>query len=224
MMAKQITIPGLTIGEFYTNIINLLEELNAADPKALFSGDPSRQLTDDYYWGSGGKIIKVSDLESAKAALNIVIVQGEGAPRDRSSFRPDSPWQMGHYYRYSEIYYGHYYAEHDSPDKPPTGEPLMVDYSAVYPIKQNPEAKDYKKGSRLAELNDSFNEHYTEMLRQIEQALTGTPKVLYTAIMNGMHGIASIAINMMSTPITGDPEGRTGCPTFEWNNNVGKLS
>jgi hypothetical protein len=54
------------------------------------------------------------------------------------------------------------------------------------------------------------------MLEQLEQALTGTPKTLYTAIMNGMHGLASVAQNMMVTPIDGDPDGHTGCPTFEW--------
>ena len=54
------------------------------------------------------------------------------------------------------------------------------------------------------------------MLMQLEQALTGTPKTLYTAIMNGMHGLTSVALDMVSTPIKGDRKGRTGCPTFEW--------
>jgi hypothetical protein len=222
-MAKEITIPGLTIGQFYTNIVRLLEELNAEDPKALFSGDSARQLTDDYYWGAGGKIIPVSDLASAKAALEIVIVQGEGAPSDRAAFRPGHPLEMGHYYRYSEIYYERHYTDTDDPGQPPTGEPLPVDYTAVYPIKENPTSADYAAGSPLAELNEAFNGHYTEMLQQIEQALTGTPKTLYTAIMNGMHSIDSAAMKMMATPIEGDAQGCTGCPTFEWNENAGDL-
>ena len=89
-------------------------------------------------------------------------------------------------------------------------------YTAVYPIKVNPKARDYAPGSKLAKLNDAFNSRYTMMLRQLLQALTGTPKVLYTAIMNGMHGSTAGALEMMTTPIPGDPEGRTGCPTFEW--------
>jgi hypothetical protein len=104
----------------------------------------------------------------------------------------------------------------DDPAKPPTGPALPIDYSEVHPIKINPKASDYAPGSKLARLNDAFNSRYTMMLRQLAQALTGTPLVLYTAIMNGMHGSTSTALQMMTTPIADDPEGRTGCPTFDW--------
>lgn len=217
-MFKEIDIPGLTIGEFYMNIIALLEELDASGSGTLFSGDPARQLHDDYYWGGGNRIIPVSDLASAKKALDIVITQGEGAwrqPGEKIAFHPDQPLQMGHYYRLAEIHYQRRYVPTDDPAKPPTGEPLPIDYAAVHPIKINPTAADYA-GSRLEKVNDAFNARYTMMLMQLEQALTGTPKTLYTAIMNGMHGLTSVAVQMMTTPIEGDPEMRTGCPTFDW--------
>lgn len=54
------------------------------------------------------------------------------------------------------------------------------------------------------------------MLLQLEEAMNGNPKVLYTAIMNGMHSLTPIAREMMSTPIEGDAAGRHACPTFEW--------
>jgi hypothetical protein len=219
MVEKKIDIPELTIGEFYASIIALLEELDAEDPGALFKGDPAWQLHDDYYWSSGGKIIPVTDLGSAKAALDIVITQGEGAwpaVRGTKAFNPAAPLKMGHYYRFSEIFYGRHYTVDDDPATPPTGAPLPVDYSAVHPIKTNPTAADYANDPALEALNDAFNARYTMMLRQLEQALTGTPKTLYTAIMNGMHGLTSVAVGMMSAPIAGDPSGRTGCPTFDW--------
>lgn len=206
-MLKEIDIPGLTIGQFYMTIVALLEELGPS----IFTGDPSRQLHDDYYWGGGNRIIPVSDLDSARRALDIVIVQGEGAPNGRTGF-------SGHYYRFAEIFYQHRYAPNDDPAKPPTGEPLPVDYTAVYPIKVNPKPSDYTD-SPLAKLNDTFNARYTMMIAELEQALTGQPKVLYTAIMNGMHGLTSVAASMMSTPIDDD---HTGCPTF--TPNVGRGS
>ena len=149
-------------------------------------------------------IIPVSDLDSARQALDIVIVQGEGAPSGRTG-------STGHYYRFAEIFYQHRYTPADDPAQPPTGAPLPVDYTAVYPIKVNPKAADYPPGSTVAKLNDTFNARYTMMLAELEQALTGQPKVLYTAIMNGMHGLTSVAATMMSTPIDDD---HTGCPTF----------
>jgi hypothetical protein len=211
----KIEEPRTSVGVFYRSIVTLLEELEAAAPGKLFTGDPARQLYDDYYWGAGNQIIPVKDLDSAKQALDVVISKGEGAG-EHPPFTPDAPLQMAHYYRFAEIYYQRRYLPADDPAKPPTGPALPVDYSAVYPIKVNPKAADYAPGSKLAELNDAFNSRYTMMLRQLEQALTGLPKVLYTAIMNGMHGSTSTALEMMTTPIPGDPEGRTGCPTFDW--------
>lgn len=215
-----VDIDGLTIGQFYMNIIALLEKLN--DGGTLFSGDPSRQLIDNYYWAGGSRIVPVSDLASAKRALEIVITQGEGAwrqPGQRVAFTPGEPLRMGHYYRFAEIFYGRHYAEADDPDQPPTGTPLPVDYSAVYPIKANPKSSDYAAGSKLATLNATFNARYTEMLQQLEQALSGTPKTLYTAILNGMQTLPPVAIQMMTIPIKGNA-GNTGCPTFEWVERV----
>jgi hypothetical protein len=205
--------PETSVTEFYRSIIELLEELSGDG--ALFNGDPSRQLHDDYYWGAGNHVVAVSDLDSAKKALAIVMDKGEGAGK-RPPFTPGDPLGMAHYYRFAEIHYGRHYQPGDDPAKPPTGPALPVDYAAVHPIKTNPKASDYKAGSKLARLNDAFNSRYTMMLRQLLQALTGEPKVLYTAIMNGMHGSTSTALQMMTTPIPGDKKGRTGCPTFDW--------
>jgi hypothetical protein len=209
----KIEEPETSVGAFYRSIVALLEELDAAG--TLFTGDPARQLYEDYYWGAGNQIIPVKDLDSARQALAVVIDKGEGAG-SHPPFTPDEPLRMAHYYRFAEIHYQRQYLPSDDPAKPPTGPALPVDYSQVHPIKVNPRAADYAPGSKLARLNDAFNSRYTMMLRQLAQALTGTPKALYTAIMNGMHGSTSTALDMMTTPIAGDPEGRTGCPTFDW--------
>jgi hypothetical protein len=209
----KIEEPETSVTEFYRSIIALLEELDADG--GLVTGDPSRQLFDDYYWGAGNQIIPVTDLDSAKKALAIVMDKGEGAGQ-HPPFTPGDPLRMAHYYRIAEIHYQRRYAPSDDPSKPPTGQAVPVDYAEVHPIKVNPKASDYPRGSKLARLNDAFNSRYTMMLRQLLQALTGTPKVLYTAIMNGMHGSTSTALEMMTTPIPGDRKGRTGCPTFDW--------
>ena len=209
----KIEEPQTSVGAFYRSIVALLEELDAAG--TLFTGDPARQLYDDYYWGAGNQIIPVKDLDSAKKALAIVIDKGEGAG-EHPPFTPDDPLAMAHYYRFVEIRDQRLYQPGDDPAKPPTGPALPIDYAQVHPIKINPKASDYARSPKLAKLNDAFNSRYTMMLRQLAQALTGTPKVLYTAIMNGMHGSTSTALQMMTTPIPGDPQGRTGCPTFDW--------
>ena len=55
------------------------------------------------------------------------------------------------------------------------------------------------------------------MLIQLEQAFNGTPSVLYHAIVNGMHSMASIAMEMRSLRINDDGDETCGSPSFEWN-------
>ena len=214
----EIDVPAPTIGVFYAGIVTLLEDLETATPGALFTGDPLRQLEADYFWAGGGAIIAVSDLATAKQALATVIEQGEGAwPWSRHAFARTAgePLAMGHYYRFSEIFHERHYLPTDDPRGAPTGLPLAVDYAEVFPIRTNAKASDYADGSKAATLNDAFNRRYTMMLRQIDDAVNGAPKALYTAIMDGMHGLTSTARELMATPI-GAPDGETSCPTFEW--------
>jgi hypothetical protein len=218
-LRAEIDVPAPTIGEFYAGLVTLLEELDAALPDALFVGDPAHQLEADYFWAGGGKITVVTGLASAKVALAMVIEQGEGAwPWSPDAFAAvaGAPLAMGHYYRFSEIHHQRHYVAGDDPHAPPSGPPLQVDYAAVFPIRKNAKATDYPAGSEAASLNDAFNRRYTMVLRQLEQAINGEPKALYTAIMNGMHGLTSLARQLMATPVDGNQAGETACPTFEW--------
>ena len=215
----EIVIPAITIGAFYQQVIALLDVMCAEyGEAAVFCGDPSVQVGEQYYWGGGGKPIIIRDLASAKQALELIITQGEGA--DDSIFDDDQayfaqPEEVAHYFRFNEIACGRYYGPDDNPREPPTGDCFAVDYSAVFLIQSNSKQTDYAVGSRLATLNENFNLQYSLMLAQIEQALNGQPSILYDAITNGMHSLTSTALEMMALPIDG-LEGVNGAPSFEW--------
>ena len=215
---KKIDVPALTIGGFYAQIVSLLEQMEKKTPGKVFIGKPEFQIHKDYYWAGGGEIVAVDDLASAKMALDLVIQQGEGAwssgPGQAAQGFGDN-FEIGHYYRFSEIFYGHRYQKSDDPKGPPTGATIDVDYALAYPFKKNPKRSDYPPGSALRKPNDDFNQRYSDMLRQLQEALNGSPKTLYTAVMDSMHHLTPVAHQMMKTPIT---PGRktTGCPTFEW--------
>lgn len=214
----EMVIPANTIGEFYEEIINTLETLATSSRDPLFIGDPARQIGAGYYWSAGGKPIIVTDLNSARSALQVVINQGEGAGGSLDDGdQPDfgQPFEVAHYYRFAEIFHGKRYRPGADPTKPPDGPPLSIDFSAVHPIKLGAVSADYAN-SPLAQMNGAFNRQYSDMLIQVEEALNGNPKTLYTAIMNGMRALSELGIRMMSTAIPGDSQGRHGCPTFEW--------
>lgn len=218
--AEKIEVPAPTIGHFYQDILASLDTLARGDPKGTFSGDPERQLGEDFYWSSGGEINAVTDLASAKAALSLVIDQGEGAwgpsPAFASGGGGRNLFPIGHFYRFNEILERRCYQRSDDPKQAPTGDPISIHYSAVFRMKDDARSSDYPAGSDVRKFNDRFNAQYSLMLQQIEQAFNGEPRLLYTAIMNGMHDLSSIARTMMQTAIPNDPGGRTACPTFEW--------
>lgn len=214
MFSVELGVPAPTVGEFYSKIEDLLVELDAEG--GLFRSGTS-QISQDYYWAGGGRIVEVTDLATAREALDLVIAQGEGAPQPATSEAAGFTHQMttGHYFRFLEIAKGRFFGEDDDPAGDPTGATIAVDFSATYPVKVSPKAADYPAGSPLAKLNDDFNRRYTAMLRQLEEAFNGSPRTLYTAIMDSMHELTPLAHEMMKLP-TGEPDGSVGCPTFEW--------
>jgi len=58
-----------SIGEFYAEITDGLHRLHQEMGAALFCGDPARQVGPEYYYSGGGAIVKVTDIESAAAAM-----------------------------------------------------------------------------------------------------------------------------------------------------------
>ncbi|WP_119156239.1 ferritin-like domain-containing protein [Caldimonas tepidiphila] len=69
-----------TIGEFYERLRGCLEALAAADARGLFCGDPAMQIGPDAVDLPG--LAVVTDLDSARAALDTIVTQGEGGRAD----------------------------------------------------------------------------------------------------------------------------------------------
>ena len=216
----KLEVPGYTIGEFYNAIKTKLSELcEETSEEQVFTGDPTHQIGEDYYWSGGGKPFEVSRLKDALDAIDVIIEQGEGASPDSLSDGDDILFgqqeEVAHFFRFNEIFVGKRYKMDDHPRKPPTGEILPIEWDKVYPIKSNCKSADFKTTPQLANLNMQFNQHYTLMVKGIEEALQGNRKSLYSAIMNDMHGMARIAYQMVQIPIQGDKDGQTGAPSFE---------
>jgi len=220
VMQKGLDIEGETIGEFYRGIQTLLVELCETYGEAtVFDGAHDHQLGEAFYWYGGGKPIVVTGLDDAIAALDLIIEQGEGTSEsidDGDQVAFGQRREVAHFFRFNEIACARRYAPEDTAHDPPSGEPFEVDYEAVYPIIDNPTPESYAEGTVLAHLDAEFNRTYSMMLHQIGEAMGGHPKILYTAIENGMHRLAKLARAMMKRPIPGHPDGCHGAPSFRW--------
>lgn len=198
-----------TIGEFYhaieLGIEKLVEELGE---EAVFCGDPSHQVTPEYYYSGGGDIVSVYDLESAKQAIRLISEQGEGY--QGGIF--DHEGELSHFYRFEQLILGSYYHQGDTAGEP-TGEPVNIDWDAVYPIQTNASTDDYPADSELSTAALDFNVFYLQYLEKIQTALNGQPALLIPAI-GDMFKIKEMAYQLIRNPIPGKP-GVNAAPTFE---------
>jgi hypothetical protein len=203
-----------TIGQFYAAIEDALKQLSSE--KNIFTGDPKRQITQEYYYGSGGGVYPVTDLDSALEALHEIVGQGEGV--DQTIFDGDhrifgEEIEYAHYFRYNEIYKERYYTKKDTPHSGPTGKRLPVNWKAVYNMQANPKMKNYRKGSELWQKTYEFNRSYVSLLNELHKSFNGEPQLLLSGVV-GMYEVKYQAVELMKIPV--NDEGQTAGPSFEY--------
>ena len=207
-----------TIGQFYGAIRDGLCALSLdLGERRVICGDPDRQICGAPFRG-GGRIIAIDSLETALAALDEIVEQGEGTAHvavwdgNCDDVHPDRE-QVAHYYRFRELKLGRRYRRGDTPESGPTGDPIAVDWSAVRPMRRNPRTSDHEPGSAIRSAQERFNQSYCAILRLLDQAFNGSPRTLDAAI-DSMYGLRAQARVLMEMP-TGDGITTAG-PTFEY--------
>lgn len=198
-----------SIGEFYHAIQVGMEKLCAElGEDKVFTGNPAHQVTPEYYYSGGGEINAVYDLASARIAVRMISEQGEGFKDSILDFENE----ISHYYRFDQLKKGRYYKIGDEHDKP-TGDPVAVDWDAVYPIKTNATIADYPEGSEVKDAALDFNRTYKKFLTDLTIAFDGKPELLLPAV-GGMFRIKELASQLIRNPIP-DGSGFNAAPTFE---------
>jgi ferritin-like protein len=209
-----------SIGLFYEAIELGLKELS--EKGNIFTGDPSRQVTPESYYGGGGEIIDIFDgsqtpLKQSLDALEEIVGQGEGIchtiyDSDHVEFGQDA--EYAHYFRFNEIHEGRYYAKGDKPNKRPTGAPLPVDWGAVYKMQKNPKMRNYRNNKPLWQNAYDFNRTYMTLLNVLHDAFNGQPDLLLNSVAT-MFDLKWQAIALMQMPIDG-ADGEMAGPSFEY--------
>jgi hypothetical protein len=131
---------------------------------------------------------------------------------DHDVFHPERE-EVAHYYRFQELRLGRRYRTGDTPRSGPTGEEIKVDFDGVLPMRPDPRTADYPEGSPVRVAQEEFNQTYSLLLYQLEQAFNGEPGRLPDAV-GTMFGLRKQAQALMKLP-TGDGKTTAG-PTFEY--------
>jgi len=204
-----------TIGQFYKALKHAINYLDAVTPGGIFTGDPSRQVLPEHYYGGGGKLIAVYDLDDANQAIDEIVGQGEGI--DGTIFDTDSVMfgeevEYAHYFKYNEILHERRYAPTDSAKLPPTGPAVAVNWQAVSDMQTNPKMADFPVGSPTWQAMHEFNRTYMTLLRALHDACNGAPASIATAIPQ-MYALKYQALALMQIP---NGKGHMTGPSFEY--------
>jgi Ferritin-like len=202
-----------TIGQFY----EALKDALILHGDAIFTGDPSWQVTPDQYYGGGGNLLPVYKLDHAIEGIDEIIGQGEGI--DGEIEDPDHEMfgegvEYAHYFRFNEILQERRYQPKDSPHKPPTGLPVAVDWNAVINMRPNPKMKDYPVGSPLRRMTLECNKTYMQLLNIIQVACTGSPDKL-RQVVPVMYELKYKVQGLMNVPLA-NGSGEHAGPSFEY--------
>ncbi len=193
-----------SIGEFYMAIESGLRFLHAQMGDRLFCGDPAKQIGPEYYYSGGGGLIEVHDLDTALEALELIAEQGEGV----NDHIFDDEGEIAHYYRFHQLVAGRYYKPGDAAHHP-TGGPVPVDWTAVYPVRTNARLADFP--AALRDKAAAFNADYARFLMSLTDAFAGAPE-RFTQAVGDMFRLKDGFGQLVRTPLGPD---ETAGPTFE---------
>ena len=200
--AAMLILPApKTIGQFYARIKEQLQSL--AQTQNIFTGDASRQLT------SGLPGVKgVNDLASAMAAIDLIVVQGEGT----TTTPLDALSEPAHYYRFAEIFHQRkLVAQVGTPPFAYAGDAVSFEPAGVLPVISNPTPALYV-GTAAEAMNNAFNHEYTNLLSVLHETFNGDPDQIDAAI-DLMDSVKSLAVALMGQPIAA---GQNAGPTFTY--------
>jgi hypothetical protein len=198
-----------TVGHLYRGIADGLSHLvDRFGERAVFVGEPRAQASPELFrWP---QLIAVTDLESAHAAIEEIIDQGEGAR---------GAWQIAHYGRYLDMWSEH----RDLTAADPSFEParpvqaafVRQPYDVVAPqtLVTDPAAR------AVAEL---FNLAYEALLQALTRFFTHTDETdaqletLVGAAIGLMAGVVGpLGTSLTAMPVGEEHPGRTTGPAFE---------
>lgn len=187
-----------SIGDFYAlierHLIELVDDQGEAWVFGWKNGKPdpertARQCQPYHYYNGGGNLTTIHDKDTALAAMNCIVEQGEGLSHELfhdSDKTFERLVDVPHYYRFNEIRNGRYYRPSDRLSDPPQGNPLPVEWSQVYrievppcPDKDDCTATNYpyrQPDPRTQDAIRRFNVLYAALLALLELAFNRDPR------------------------------------------------
>ena len=193
-----------TIGQFYGAVQQALPD----DP--AFTG--RNQIDDSTAFA--GELFAVTSRSEAVRAIDHIVSQGEGTEQGTEDSPLDFEGEVSHYYRFEEI------RRNQVLVKDPKvavgyswGGPLGVDFARAVRAIDDPAPKDFSGNPQALELQDDCDRRFTEMVTELQRAVSGEPDRLGNAVRN-MFELTQAAHAAIACPI--DASGVVAGPAFRY--------
>ncbi len=210
-----------SIGDFYQAIIEALERMVAAGQNPFATPRLERQLDLSRWFPAnvpGDPSGKVRDVTSARAALETIVRQGEGAKIGTDPINPYGGGEsFAHYFRFGEVAFGKRLVRDDTAPSgwSYSGAPVPYDESKVYVFPPNAKVSDYPDGSAARLSAEAFYGAYVRLLRVLDTTFNGEPAA-FDAALGVMFELKLVAQQVAQHPADpGRPQGPVAAPPFQ---------
>ncbi|MFI8433223.1 ferritin-like protein [Streptomyces sp. NPDC079020] len=206
-----------SIGAFYTAILEAFRK-----HQNLIAG--TRQVTRNMSsHGKGNDVVPLTSFDDVEKAVTTIKEQGEGTAASPDNPFPGAPGELAHFYSFREIFHGRKLI-------PVPGDPTKFDFQGdVIPMPQTFPMGTVPKGGwaqgpvavpdEVRQLLDTFIQHYSSMLRFIEQAWQAATPAAASQLLNKAVGqmfqLQAPAQQLMQIPLP-DNSGSTYGPEFRY--------
>jgi len=210
-----------SIGEFYAAIIAALERMVAGGHDPFTHPRLERQLDLSRWFPRsvpGHPSGKVDNLASARAALETIVRQGEGAQIGADPIDPYGGREsFAHYFKFGEIAFGQRLVRDASAPSgwSYTGASVPYDASKVYGFPANAKVSDYPAGSAARITAEAFYDTYVRLLRSLDATFNGEPAT-FDAALGVMFELKLVAQQVVQHPADpGQAQGPVAAPPFQ---------
>ncbi|MFF4060772.1 ferritin-like protein [Streptomyces sp. NPDC001668] len=208
-----------SIGAFYTQILEAFR-----NQPQLIKG--TKQVTRDMsFHGMGNDVVALTSLDDVDAAITIIKEQGEGTTSSPDNPFPGQPGELAHFYSFREIFHGRKLVLVSS-------DPQRFDFQGdEIPMPRTSRMGTVPTGgweqggipisSEVRGLLDTFNQHYSAMLRSLENAWGADPSSTPTSAqflnqaVKEMRKMETPARQLMQIPLSDGSEMTFG-PEFRY--------
>jgi hypothetical protein len=198
-----------TIGHLYRGIEQGIGELATRYGEGtLFVGPHTAQAREEFFgWD---KLVPVTNVESASAAIEEIIVEGEGARGD---------WKKAHFGRFLSIYQEYHKMREEDPNFEPA-RPVVPAYVRDHDDIMDPVVKITDPLTlRVADLFNSTYEITLQLLTRfflhVETTHAELETLANTAVDMMYQGVRPLGQYLTALPVGPDTPGKTAGPAFE---------